>query len=184
MITAPKGFTAAAVAAGIKASGNLDLALIYSEVPAVAAGVFTANQVKAAPILVSQKQIKAGKAQAIIANAGNANCQTGKQGLADAWTMAKVTARALGISQKSVLITSTGSIGKFLPMKNIVPAIRTLPLKLSKAGGKAAARAILTTDTRAKEIAVKVDGYTVAGIAKGKYSQCQNKHFKVPAKMF
>jgi glutamate N-acetyltransferase / amino-acid N-acetyltransferase len=166
-ITAPEGFTAAALAAGIKRSGKLDLALIVSEVPAVAAGVFTSNQFKAAPIIVSQKNIKSGLCQAIIANAGNANCGTGKQGLDDAKRMVNETAKTLGIKPEHVLVASTGSIHHFLPMKNIVPAIRPLVSKLSRAGGEAAAQAILTTDTRKKEISIKVDGYTVAGIAKG-----------------
>ena len=166
-ITAPKGYLAAALAAGIKQSGKPDLALIYSESPATAAAVFTSNQYKAAPILVSQKHIKTGLCRAIIANAGNANCGTGKQGLHDAETMAGETAKLLHIDPKQVLVTSTGSIGKFLPMKNIVPAIRPLVQKLSRGGGSEVARAILTTDTRPKEIAIRIDGYTVAGVAKG-----------------
>lgn len=166
-ITAPEGFTASALAAGIKQSGKLDLALIVSEVPAAAAGVFTSNQFKAAPIIISQKNIRSGLCQAIIANAGNANCGTGKQGLDDAKRMAGETAKTLGIKPEHVLVASTGSIHHFLPMKNIVPAIRPLVSKLSKDGGEAAAQAILTTDTRKKEISLKVDGYTVAGIAKG-----------------
>jgi glutamate N-acetyltransferase/amino-acid N-acetyltransferase len=166
-VTAPKGFKAAGIKAGIKESGNTDLALIYSEAPATVAAVFTANQFKAAPILVSQKQFKTGLCQAIIANAGNANCGTGQQGMKDAWAMVKETAKVLGINPKHVLITSTGSIGKLLPMQKILPAIRPLAQKLSSDGGGEVAQAILTTDTRRKEIAVKVDGYTVAGVAKG-----------------
>jgi len=152
---------------GIKRSGRKDLALIYSEVPAAAAGVFTSNQYKAAPILVSQKQIKSKSCQAIIANAGNANCGTGKRGIADAYRMVSETAKALKIDSRQVLVTSTGSIGKPLPMNKIVPGIRALAKKISKAGGRAAAEAILTTDTRVKEIAVKAGGFTIAGIAKG-----------------
>jgi glutamate N-acetyltransferase/amino-acid N-acetyltransferase len=166
-ITAPRGFKAAALAAGIKQSGKLDLALIYSEVPAVVAGVFTSNQFKAAPVIVSQKQIKSGFCRAVISNAGSANCGTGKQGIRDALAMVNETAGVLGVNPEHVLVTSTGSIGKYLPMKNIIPAIRTLALKLSKAGGRDVARAIMTTDTRPKEIAIKVGGYTVAGVAKG-----------------
>ena len=166
-ITAPQGFAAASIIAGIKQSGKPDLALVYSEVPAVAAAVFTGNQFKAAPILVSMQQIKSGFCQAIISNAGNANCGTGKQGLNDAKALARVTAQTLGINEKHVLVTSTGSIGKFLPMKNIIPAIRPLALKLSTRGGHDVAKAIMTTDTRPKEIAIKVGGYTVAGVAKG-----------------
>lgn len=167
MITKPRGFIAAGMYAGIKRSGKPDLALIVSEVPATVAAVFTSNQYKAAPIVLSQQQVKSGKCRAIISNAGNANCGTGKRGLADAKHMVLETARALKIDPKLVLVTSTGSIGKFLPMNKIIPGIRALSKKISKAGGRMAARAILTTDTRAKEIAIKVGGYTVAGIAKG-----------------
>jgi glutamate N-acetyltransferase/amino-acid N-acetyltransferase len=166
-VTAPKGFAGASIIAGIKQSGKPDLALVYSQVPAVAAAVFTGNHYKAAPVLVSLQQIKSGYCQAIISNAGSANCGTGKQGIADARAMVRETARILGIEQKHVLVTSTGSIGKFLPMKNIIPAIRPLALKLSTRGGHDVARAIMTTDTRPKEIALKVGGYTVAGVAKG-----------------
>ena len=166
-ITAPLGFKAAGFAAGIKVSGKPDLALIYSEVPATAAGVFTTNQVKAAPVLVSQKQIKEGIAQAIIANAGNANCWTGGKGMEAAWKMATATASALKISPNHVLVTSTGVIAKPLPIAKIESGILHLLPRLSKEGGKDAAEAILTTDLRAKEIAVKVGKITVAGIAKG-----------------
>lgn len=166
-ITLPLGFRAGAIAAGIKRSGKLDLALIVSDVPATAAAVFTTNQFKAAPILVSEQQIKSGRCQAIIANAGNANCGTGAKGMKDAWQMVKETAKALKIDPRHVLVTSTGSIHKFLPISKIVTAIPKLAKQLSKQGGEAAARAILTTDTRKKEVAVKVGGYTIAGIAKG-----------------
>jgi len=117
-ITAPLGFQAAGIACGLKRSGKPDLALIYSEVPATAAGVFTTNQVKAAPVLVSQQQLKSPKVQAIIANAGNANCWTGQKGLDDAWEMVRFTAKALGLSSTSVLVASTGVIGQPLPIEN------------------------------------------------------------------
>ncbi|MFA4904970.1 MAG: bifunctional glutamate N-acetyltransferase/amino-acid acetyltransferase ArgJ [Candidatus Margulisiibacteriota bacterium] len=167
MITKPRGFIAAGMHAGIKRSGKPDMALIVSEVPANAAAVFTSNQYKAAPILISQAQIKSGKCRAIISNSGNANCGTGKRGLNDAKHMVLETARELKIDPQQVLVTSTGSIGKYLPMNKIIPGIRALSKKLSKAGGRMAAKAILTTDTRIKEIAIRVGGYTVAGIAKG-----------------
>jgi len=166
-ITTPSGFKAAGLAAGIKRSGKPDLALLYSEVPATAAGVFTSNQITAAPVLVSQKQIRSGLCQAIIANSGNANCQTGKRGLADAYRMVFETARALKIKPENVLVTSTGSIGHFLPMDKIIKGIKILSRKLSKAGGTQLAQAILTTDTRKKEIAIKTNGFIIAGVAKG-----------------
>lgn len=166
-ITSPKGFTAAGISAGLKKSGKKDLALIYSEVPCTAAAVFTTNQFKAAPIIVCQKQIKSGSAQAIVANSGNANAATGKQGLIDAWKMVETTATALGLPKKSVLVTSTGVIGQFLPMGKIVAGIKEGAKKLSKSGGRDAALSILTTDLTEKEITIKVGKYTISGIAKG-----------------
>lgn len=152
---------------GLKRSGRKDLALIYSEVPAVSAAVFTPNQFKAAPIIVSQNLIRSGRSQAIISNAGNANCRTGKQGLKDAYQMAFETARVLNIKPEHVLVTSTGSIGKHLPMDKIMKGIDLIANKLSKNGGHQAAEAIMTTDTRAKEIAIEVGGFRIAGNAKG-----------------
>jgi glutamate N-acetyltransferase/amino-acid N-acetyltransferase len=166
-ITAPKGFQAAGIACGIKKSGKADLALIVSDVPAAAAGVFTTNQVKGNPVLVSKANLKKGVSQAIISNSGNANTWTGQKGLMDALEMAKLTADALGISAGRVLVTSTGVIGRPLPMPRIKQGIKKIAQRLSRNGGKAAARAILTTDTCTKEIAVKVGQVTIAGIAKG-----------------
>jgi len=166
-ITSPKGFLAAGTACGIKKSGKPDLSLIYSETPAVAAGVFTTNQVKGNPIIVSRINLKDGIAQAIISNSGNANTWTGKKGLEDAWKMAELTADALSIPKSYVLVTSTGVIAKPMPMNKIKSGILKISKQLSKDGGHASARAIMTTDTRPKEISVKVDGITIGGIAKG-----------------
>jgi len=166
-VTAPKGFLAAGIAAGIKKSGKTDMSLIYSVVPAVAAGVFTTNQVKGNPILVSQANLKSGLAQAIISNAGNANTWTGKAGLRNAWEMAELTAQTLKIPKEYVLVTSTGVIGKPLPMPKIRAGIKKIGKYLSPKGSGAAARAIMTTDLRPKEIAVKVGNVTIGGIAKG-----------------
>ena len=166
-ITAPKGFLAAGIASGLKKSGKPDLALTYSEVPAVACGVFTSNQVKGNPVIVSIANLKNGKAQAIISNSGNANTWTGKKGLGDALEMSKLTAEALGIKQADVLVTSTGVIAKPMPMPKIRAGIKKIANKLSRTGSLAAAKAILTTDTRVKEIAVKVGNITIGGIAKG-----------------
>jgi glutamate N-acetyltransferase/amino-acid N-acetyltransferase len=170
-ITAPKGFKASGMHCGIKKSGKKDIALIYSDVPANAAAVFTSNKVKAAPILVSMEHIKSGKAQAIIANSGCANACTGSEGLEDAQVMAKAVGSALNIHGDSVLVASTGTIGSRLPLKNILNGIRMLSKKMTHGGGGEAADAILTTDTKRKEIAVqfKAGGKTVTigGIAKG-----------------
>jgi len=156
---------------GIKKSGKKDLALICSEIPANAAAVFTSNKVKAAPILVSMDHIKSGRAQAIVANSGCANACTGNEGLEDAGVMAKAAASALNIQSQDVLVASTGTIGSRLPLKNIMNGIRMLSKKLSYSGGGDAADAILTTDTRRKEIAVQLKAggktVTIGGTAKG-----------------
>ncbi|MFA5035269.1 MAG: bifunctional ornithine acetyltransferase/N-acetylglutamate synthase, partial [Candidatus Margulisiibacteriota bacterium] len=130
----PKGYLATGVACGLKKSGKSDLAMIFSEVPANAAAVFTTNQVKAAPVIVSIKHIHRGIAQAIVANAGNANCWTGAKGLRDAYEMASLTAAQLGIEPEKVLVTSTGSIGHPLPMDKVCKGIKAASLKLSKDG--------------------------------------------------
>jgi glutamate N-acetyltransferase / amino-acid N-acetyltransferase len=170
-VTAPKGFKASGMHCGVKKSGKKDLALIYSEIPANAAATFTCNKVKAAPILVSMDHVKSGKAQAIIANSGCANACTGSEGLEDAQIMAKAVASALNINRENVLVASTGSIGSRLPLKSILNGIRMLSKKLSPSGGVDAADAILTTDTKRKEIAVKLKAggviITIGGIAKG-----------------
>jgi glutamate N-acetyltransferase/amino-acid N-acetyltransferase len=166
-VTSPGGFKAAGIACGIKKSGKPDLSLIYSAVPAAAAGVFTTNQVKGNPVLVSQANLKKGIAQAIISNAGNANTWTGKKGLEDAREMARLTAKALGIPAGRVLVTSTGVIAKPLPMDKIRKGVKAIVKRLSSAGGHAAARAIMTTDTRPKEISVRVGKITIGGMAKG-----------------
>lgn len=166
-ITAPKGFKACGLSCGLKRSGKPDLALIYSQIPASCAAVFTTNQVKAAPVMVSMSQARSGICQAIIANAGNANCWTGGRGMRDAWTMVKETAKLLHIDPKKVLVTSTGVIAQYLDIKKITQALPKLVGSLSKEGAQAAATSIMTTDTRKKEIAVKIGKITIAGIAKG-----------------
>lgn len=170
-VCAPLGFLASGIFSGVKRSGRKDLALIFSEDEATLASVFTTSKVPAAPVIVSKKNAKGGVAQAIIANAGNANCATGAQGLKDAKRMVSETAEVLGIAEKLVLVTSTGSIGKPLKMEKIIPGIKKCERLLSRRGGSAAAEAILTTDKVRKEIAyeVKVGDKTfrVGGNAKG-----------------
>lgn len=175
-ITTPKGFLASGIYAGIKRTEKPDLSIIYSERDAVAAGVFTTNKVKAAPVLVTQRQIKKGIARGVIVNSGNANACTGKRGMADAELMVELTASALSAETGKVCVASTGVIGEPLPMEKIRPAIKEAVERLSRDGGDNAAAAIMTTDTFPKKIAVrgKIGGkmVTVGGIAKGSGMIC------------
>jgi glutamate N-acetyltransferase/amino-acid N-acetyltransferase len=171
-ITNVRGITCWGAHIGVK-SLRRDLALIYSEVPASAAAVFTQNQVVAAPLIVSKRHIADGKAQAIVINAGNANAATGKQGLLGAEAMAEAMAEELNISKDLVLVSSTGVIGEPFPTDDIVKGIRENVKKLSTRSnaGSFVANAILTTDTFAKEgfVEFEIDGHEVnmGGVAKG-----------------
>jgi glutamate N-acetyltransferase/amino-acid N-acetyltransferase len=168
-ITSASGFSAGAVHAGIKSTDELDLAILYSKVTCKAAGVFTTNQIKSAPVVLSQRHISKGRAQAIVVNSGCANACTGQQGLIDALAMANLAAAKLGISPEQVLVASTGVIGVPLPMDKIRAAIPKI--KPTDKGGHDFCRAIMTTDTRLKEIAVRVDSegskFIIGGTAKG-----------------
>ena len=170
-ITAVPGILASGIAAGIKPSGKKDLALVYSSSPARAAAVFTTNQVKGAPVLVSQEHVRDGRAQAILASAGCSNVCTGEQGVKDAREMTRITGELLRIPPRQVLIASTGVIGQPLPMDKIRAGLPKLVKGLSPQGGRLAAEAIMTTDTRPKEAALRVDvagrPVTIGGIAKG-----------------
>lgn len=170
-ITAVPGILAGGVAAGIKPGGKKDLALVYCSTPARVAAAFTTNQVKGAPVLVSMEHVKSGTAQAIVASAGCANVCTGERGIRDAREMARQVGELLRIPAANVLIASTGVIGVPLPMDRIRAAMPTLVKSLSPQGGRAAAEAIMTTDTRPKEAALRVDvegrPVTIGGIAKG-----------------
>ena len=170
-VTFPKGFTAAGIKAGIKKSGNLDLALIYSDLPAAVAGTFTKNQVAAAPVHVSKRVIQSGKARAIVANAGCANACTGERGLADAEEMGALTGAVLGCAAEEVVVASTGVIGVPLPMEKLRAGIKEAAALLSPEGSEAAGKAILTTDTYAKagatEIALGGTKVRFGAIAKG-----------------
>ena len=170
-VTAPRGFKAAGVHAGIKAN-KPDLAVIVSDRPAVAAGTFTTNKVQAAPVRLCRQRIKAGDpVRAIVVNSGSANACTGPEGQADAERTTRIAAAQLGIDKKSVLVCSTGCIGIPLPMKKIEAGIAAAAAALSEKGGDDAAKAIMTTDTVDKQVAVqlKVDGKDVriGGMAKG-----------------
>lgn len=170
-ITAVPGILAAGITAGIKPSGKKDLALIYSSAPARAAAIFTTNQVKGAPVLVSQEHIRDGKAQAIVASSGCSNVCTGEQGIKDAREMTKTVGELLRIKPSQVLIAATGVIGQPLPMDKIRAALPKLVKALSPQGGRSAAEAIMTTDTRLKEAALRVEvggrPITIGGLAKG-----------------
>ncbi len=170
-VTQPKGFLANGIASGIKRSGKLDLSLIFSKTPAIGAAVFTKNSIKAAPLLVSQKNIRNGNIQAIVTNSGNANCFTGKFGILYAQETAKSVAQHLAIKPNDVFVLSTGIIGKALPYKKIKKAIPKLSKSLSIDGASKAAKAIMTTDTVEKQIAVELilggKKVAIAGCAKG-----------------
>ncbi len=154
-VTAPIGFKANGLCCGIKKSKRKDLTLIYSERLCDAAGIFTTNKVQASCVVINKEHLKDSKAQAIIANSGNANCMTGESGFENSRAMALAVARILRFHKKNILIASTGIIGKPLPIKKIVNAIPELVRGLSKKGGENAAAGILTTDRVAKETAAE-----------------------------
>jgi glutamate N-acetyltransferase/amino-acid N-acetyltransferase len=171
-VTAPKGFRAAGIAAGLKPSGAPDLALIVSDTAAIAAGVFTTSQVRAACVDYCQQQLEAhAAAQAILVNAGQANACTGAQGWQDAVTSAETVAKALNLPVESVLVASTGVIGQPIKMTALTAGIPNLVDHLSAAGSAAAAEAIVTTDLVPKSIALEMDvgdrPVRIGGIAKG-----------------
>jgi len=169
-VTAPQGFRAAAVAADIKPD-RLDVALVVADHVSSAAGVFTTNRAQAAPVVLSREHLAGGKARAIVVNAGCANAGTGEAGLADARAMAAAAARAVGCETTEVVVASTGVIGVRLPMDKVRAGIQRAAAGASRGGGADAARAILTTDTRPKEVQLQVPlaggTVTVGGMAKG-----------------
>lgn len=168
-LTLPRGFQAAGVHCGIK-TRRTDLALVVSDTPAAAAGMFTQIAVRAAPVIINEQKLVSGRAQAVIINSGNANACTGEQGFVDAHAMAAATASALGIGEELVLATSTGVIGRPLPIDRITGGVPALVAALG-ADGMAAAQAIRTTDAFPKTAATEVDlgdgQVTICGIAKG-----------------
>ncbi len=172
-LNAPSGFRTGSIYCGIKAA-NLDrpdIAMIVSEVPATAAGTFTTNKVKAAPVRVSAAHMRAPEVRAIVANAGNANACTGVEGIENAKRMARAVAQELGVKDRHVLVCSTGRIGVQLPIEKMEPSIATLTRAVHSSGSSAAAEAIMTSDTVKKEIAVEVHlsagTVRIGGIAKG-----------------
>jgi glutamate N-acetyltransferase/amino-acid N-acetyltransferase len=177
-VTAPKGFRASGVAAGIKAGGAPDVALVVNDGPdAVAAGVFTGNRIKAAPVLWSQEVLRSGILRAVVLNSGGANACTGRAGFQDTHANAEHVAAALTASPKrglrfpvgaiDVAVCSTGLIGERLPIDKLRAGVDAATRQLSRDGGDRAAEAIMTTDTHAKQAVMTQDGFTVGGMAKG-----------------
>lgn len=173
-VTAAKGYEAASTAAGIKYQNRTDMAMIYSQVPCVAAGTFTTNVVKAAPVKWDQQVVKSGvKVQAVIVNSGIANACTGAEGFGYCKDTADAAAAALGISADGVLIGSTGVIGKQIPIEKLTAGVAALAKKKQATleSGQEAAKAIMTTDTKEKELAVEIEvagkTVTIGGMAKG-----------------
>jgi glutamate N-acetyltransferase/amino-acid N-acetyltransferase len=167
-VTSPLGFRAAGVAAGIKSSGALDLALVVNDGPSdVAAAVFTSNRVKAAPVLWSEQAVADGRLRAVVLNSGGANACTGPAGFADTHHTAEHVAAALGVGPGEVAVCSTGLIGERLPMDRILAGIDLATAGLSADGGGSAAEAIMTTDSVAKQAVHSADGWTIGGMAKG-----------------
>ncbi|GIF39995.1 bifunctional glutamate N-acetyltransferase/amino-acid acetyltransferase ArgJ [Actinoplanes xinjiangensis] len=174
-VTHPKGFRASGVAAGLKANGNADVALVVNDGPDyTAAGVFTGNRVKAAPVLWSQQVLRGGIVRAVILNSGGANACTGSQGFRDTHATAEHTATVLRgganrmmIGAGDVAVCSTGLIGELLPMDRLLPGVNAAARSLATDGGGKAAEAIMTTDTVAKNAVAQREGWSVGGIAKG-----------------
>ncbi|MCW3842665.1 bifunctional glutamate N-acetyltransferase/amino-acid acetyltransferase ArgJ [Micromonospora yasonensis] len=174
-VTTPRGFRAAGVAAGLKASGAGDIALVVNDGPDVGiAGVFTANRVKAAPVLWTQQVVRGGVVRAVVLNSGGANACTGPAGFQDTHATAEHAAAVLTASSPrlmvgagEVAVCSTGLIGERLPMDKLLPGVRAAVRGLSRDGGQPAAEAIMTTDTRPKTTVARGSGWTVGGMAKG-----------------
>jgi glutamate N-acetyltransferase/amino-acid N-acetyltransferase len=165
------GFVAGAVAAGLRKDQRRDVGVIFSKVPACAVGVFTTNQVQAAPVLLDKERIKSGRAQAVVVNSGNANACTGPGGVEDAKAMARAAASALGIAEDLVLVASTGVIGRPLNIAAIEGALPKIVGQLSPSGLLEVAEAIMTTDTFPKAVSrqerIADKSFTVAAVAKG-----------------
>ncbi|MBM6546589.1 bifunctional glutamate N-acetyltransferase/amino-acid acetyltransferase ArgJ [Janibacter sp. YIM B02568] len=166
--TTPAGFRAAGVAAGLKASGRPDVAVVVNDGPDHhAAAVFTSNRVEAAPVTWSRQVVTDGRADAVVLNSGGANACTGPQGFADTHRTAEHAAEVLGVSAGDVVVCSTGLIGELLPMDRLLAGVDAATADLSGDGGLAAAEAIMTTDTVSKTAVADRDGWSVGGMAKG-----------------
>ena len=165
-VTTPRGFLAGAAKVGVRSDWDkLDVGIIFSEEPCVAAGVYTKNNLKGASLLVSMEHLSRGRAQAIVANSGCANCATGEQGIQDAITMAQLTGAKFGIDPHDVVVASTGVIGTLMPMDRIATGIEKI--EMSPDGGLDFAKSIMTTDTRPKHVAVRTPNWSIGGVVKG-----------------
>jgi len=168
-VTSPKGFRAGATCAGMKkeAERGLDLGILFSEVPCVAAALFTTNKIKAAPVVLSQERLQNGRAVAVVINSGCANACTGEQGISNAVEMSGLAAEKIGALPEDVLVASTGVIGEQLPMELIRTGIGKI--SLANDGGHSLVEAMMTTDTVPKEVAVRVSGseIVIGGAVKG-----------------
>jgi len=166
-VTAPKGFVASGIHCGIRKNERRDLALVHSLEPATGAGMFTINRVQAAPVVVCKEHLAGAQPQAVVVNSGNANAATGAAGIAHARATAATAAQVLGVEAEEVLVLSTGVIGEPLPVAKVLTGVAGAALQLSRSGGGAAAEAIMTTDTAAKEAVAHGGGFSVGGMAKG-----------------
>jgi glutamate N-acetyltransferase/amino-acid N-acetyltransferase len=165
-VTTPRGFTAGATKVGVRSDWDkLDVGIVASEAQCIAAAVYTQNNLKGASLVISMEHLKNGRVQAIVANSGCANCSVGQQGFDDAITMAQLTGEKLGIDPHDVIVASTGVIGTMLPMDRISKGITDI--ELSSEGGIDFARAIMTTDTKEKHIAIRAGDWSIGGVVKG-----------------
>jgi len=168
-VTSPEGFQAGSICAGIKGKteDKLDLGILFSKVLCVSAAVFTTNKIKAAPVVLSQERLQDGRAVAVVINSGCANACTGEQGLRNAIEMSNLAAKKIGASPEDIVVASTGVIGEQLPMERIETGIGKIVF--STDGGHSLVKAMMTTDTVPKEVAVRVgdSGFTVGGVVKG-----------------
>lgn len=166
--TAPQGFRAAGVAAGLKTSGRPDVALVVNDGPDYhAAAVFTSNRVEAAPVTWSRQVVTDGRADAVVLNSGGANACTGAQGFSDTHRTAEHVAEVVGVSAGDVVVCSTGLIGELLPMDRLLAGVDAAAAQLGPEGGDTAAEAIMTTDTVSKTATASRQGWSVGGMAKG-----------------
>ncbi len=166
-VTAPAGFVASGVAAGIRRRDRKDLAVVRSLPPAVGAAMFTRNRVQAACLQISRSHLALAEPQAVVINSGVANAATGERGRLDALATAAEAGRLLGLAAEQVLVLSTGVIGAHLPLHKLLPGLEPAVSALAADGGAAAAEAIMTTDTRSKQAVRSGDGFTLGGMAKG-----------------